>query len=525
MLKNNNIIREDDVEELLKLQNITKKFGNVVANDHINLSVGKGEIRALLGENGAGKSTLMNIIYGLYQPTSGEIFFDGRQVAIHSPKEAIHLGIGMVHQHFMLIPELSVVENLVLGRRSRREPFLDLEEAAEEIRKLSEMYGLDVDPKAKVCDLPVGSQQRVEIIKALYRGANVLILDEPTAVLAPQEAEHLGTVIRTLAEQGKTVIFITHKLMEARDLAHNITILRNGKTIVTVPARDKSNEELAQLMVGHPIATDLPRKKYAPGREALKISGLSMTAKDGKRLLDKINLTVHEGEIVAVAGVDGNGQSEVVEAVTGLRKITEGKVEFFNRDMSRTSVRDRIREGMGHIPQDRHKEGMALDMSLSDNMILETHGDKKFSRCGWIDYDKVNQYTGEMIEKYNVKATGYAAPAGSLSGGNQQKVVLAREVSREPKILIAAQPTRGLDISAVEFVHRKLLESRDSGVAILMISTELEECLSLSDRLAVMHQGRIMGVMNREEYDVEKIGLMIAGVHDGERKNEDKTER
>ena len=515
MLKNNNIIREDDVEELLKLQNITKKFGNVVANDHINLSVGKGEIRALLGENGAGKSTLMNIIYGLYQPTSGEIFFDGRQVAIHSPKEAIHLGIGMVHQHFMLIPELSVVENLVLGRRSRREPFLDLEEASEEIRKLSEMYGLDVDPKAKVCDLPVGSQQRVEIIKALYRGANVLILDEPTAVLAPQEAEHLGTVIRTLAEQGKTVIFITHKLMEARDLAHNITILRNGKTIVTVPARDKSNEELAQLMVGHPIATDLPRKKYAPGREALKISGLSMTAKDGKRLLDKINLTVHEGEIVAVAGVDGNGQSEVVEAVTGLRKITEGKVEFFNRDMSRTSVRDRIREGMGHIPQDRHKEGMALDMSLSDNMILETHGDKKFSRCGWIDYDKVNQYTGEMIEKYNVKATG----------GNQQKVVLAREVSREPKILIAAQPTRGLDISAVEFVHRKLLESRDSGVAILMISTELEECLSLSDRLAVMHQGRIMGVMNREEYDVEKIGLMIAGVHDGERKNEDKTER
>jgi len=517
MLKNNNIIREDDVEELLKLQNITKKFGNVVANDHINLSVGKGEIRALLGENGAGKSTLMNIIYGLYQPTSGEIFFDGRQVEIHSPKEAIHLGIGMVHQHFMLIPELSVVENLVLGRRSRREPFLDLEDASEEIRKLSEMYGLDVDPKAKVCDLPVGSQQRVEIIKALYRGANVLILDEPTAVLAPQEAEHLGTVIRTLAEQGKTVIFITHKLMEARDLAHNITILRNGKTIVTVPARDKSNEELAQLMVGHPIATDLPRKKYAPGREALKISGLSMTAKDGKRLLDKINLTVHEGEIVAVAGVDGNGQSEVVEAVTGLRKITEGKVEFFNRDMSRTSVRDRIREGMGHIPQDRHKEGMALDMSLSDNMILETHGDKKFSRCGWIDYDKVNQY--------NVKATGYAAPAGSLSGGNQQKVVLAREVSREPKILIAAQPTRGLDISAVEFVHRKLLESRDSGVAILMISTELEECLSLSDRLAVMHQGRIMGVMNREEYDVEKIGLMIAGVHDGERKNEDKTER
>ena len=324
MLKNNNIIREDDVEELLKLQNITKKFGNVVANDHINLSVGKGEIRALLGENGAGKSTLMNIIYGLYQPTSGEIFFDGRQVAIHSPKEAIYLGIGMVHQHFMLIPELSVVENLVLGRRSRREPFLDLEEASEEIRKLSEMYGLDVDPKAKVCDLPVGSQQRVEIIKALYRGANVLILDEPTAVLAPQEAEHLGTVIRTLAEQGKTVIFITHKLMEARDLAHNITILRNGKTIVTVPARDKSNEELAQLMVGHPIATDLPRKKYAPGREALKISGLSMTAKDGKRLLDKINLTVHEGEIVAVAGVDGNGQSEVVEAVTGLRKITEG---------------------------------------------------------------------------------------------------------------------------------------------------------------------------------------------------------
>ena len=276
MLKNNNIIREDDVEELLKLQNITKKFGNVVANDHINLSVGRGEIRALLGENGAGKSTLMNIIYGLYQPTSGEIFFGGRQVAIHSPKEAIHLGIGMVHQHFMLIPELSVVENLVLGRRSRREPFLDLEEASEEIRKLSEMYGLDVDPKAKVCDLPVGSQQRVEIIKALYRGANVLILDEPTAVLAPQEAEHLGTVIRTLSEQGKTVIFITHKLMEARDLAHNITILRNGKTIVTVPAREKSNEELAQLMVGHPIATDLPRKEYAPGREALKISGLSM---------------------------------------------------------------------------------------------------------------------------------------------------------------------------------------------------------------------------------------------------------
>lgn len=510
---------------LIKMEQIGKTFGAVKALENVDFELKKGEIHALLGENGAGKTTLMKVLYGMYRADKGSLYYEDKKVEINNSREAIELGIGMVHQHFMLIPELSVVENLVLGRHSRREPFLDLEEASEEIRKLSEMYGLDVDPKAKVCDLPVGSQQRVEIIKALYRGANVLILDEPTAVLAPQEAEHLGTVIRTLAEQGKTVIFITHKLMEARDLAHNITILRNGKTIVTVPARDKSNEELAQLMVGHPIATDLPRKKYAPGREALKISGLSMTAKDGKRLLDKINLTVHEGEIVAVAGVDGNGQSEVVEAVTGLRKITEGKVEFFNRDMSRTSVRDRIREGMGHIPQDRHKEGMALDMSLSDNMILETHGDKKFSRCGWIDYDKVNQYTGEMIEKYNVKATGYAAPAGSLSGGNQQKVVLAREVSREPKILIAAQPTRGLDISAVEFVHRKLLESRDSGVAILMISTELEECLSLSDRLAVMHQGRIMGVMNREEYDVEKIGLMIAGVHDGERKNEDKTER
>lgn len=505
------------MEELLKLQNITKKFGNVVANDNINLSVKKGEIRALLGENGAGKSTLMNIIYGLYQPTSGHIYYDGKIVMIHSPKEAIRLGIGMVHQHFMLIPELSVVENLVLGKKQKG-LFLDLEEAAKSIRELSEKYGLDVDPKAIIKDLPVGSQQRVEIIKALYKGANILILDEPTAVLAPQEAEHLGKIIKTLSSQGKTVIFITHKLMEARELAHNITVLRNGKTVTTVAAKEKSNEELAQLMVGHPIASELPRKKYCPGREALRIKNITLNSKEGKCLLDNINIIVHEGEIVSVAGVDGNGQSELVEVVTGLKKASEGHIEFLEKEVSDISIHDRLLEGMAYIPQDRHKEGMVLEMSLSDNMILETHDQKPFSKKGWIDYEKVNQYTTDMIEKFNVKATGYKALAKSLSGGNQQKIVLAREVSRNPRILIAAQPTRGLDISAVEFVHRLLLEARDKGVAILLISTELEECLSLSDRVIVMHQGQIMGDLSRNEYDIEKIGLMIAGVKDGEAK-------
>lgn len=500
-------------EPHLVLKEICKVFDTVVANDHINLKVERGEVHALLGENGAGKTTLMNILYGLYKPTSGEIFLNGEHVHIFSPKEAIRLGIGMVHQHFMLIPELSVVENLVLGMKSGREPFLDLKNASRQISELSEMYGLDIDPKSKVRDLPVGSQQRVEIVKALFRGADLLILDEPTAVLTPQETRQLGKIIETLTKQNKTVIFITHKLEEVMNMADKVTILRDGKAIANVDSSDYSKETLAQLMVGRPISDNLPRKAFNPGNIALDVKDLQSHEKRVQESLKGVSITVREGEILAVAGVDGNGQTELVESIIGLKKVNHGSITIYDTDVTRKSIVQRMDLGLAYIPQDRHKEGIALSMNLSENMIVETYNKKPFSNAGWLNYKKVNDFTDEMIREYHIKATGHEALGRNLSGGNQQKVVLARELSRNLKILVAVQPTRGLDVSAVEFVHTKILEARDEGMAILLISTELEECFSLCDRLVVMFEGKIAGELSRSEIELEKVGLMISGAY------------
>lgn len=500
----------------LQMKNICKNFGSVQANKNVNLQIERGEVHALLGENGAGKSTLMNILYGLLRPSSGEILINGERVEFHSPMDAIAHGIGMVHQHFMLIPEFSVAENIALGVPSSTEPFLNLKEISDKIIELSETFNLDIDPGAKIRDLPVGSQQRVEIVKALFRGAELLILDEPTAVLTPQEASGLSDIIRRLTCEGKTVIFITHKMEEVESLANHVTILRDGSSVDTVESRSLTRKQLACLMVGHDLKDELPRAALNPGKEALRIDQLCCNAKRRQEELKDVSLTLHEGEILAIAGVDGNGQTQLAEAIVGLLKAKSGTVSIYGEDVTQQSVRKRQEKGLAYIPQDRHREGIALDLSLSENLIVETHNQEPFSKKGWLNYKTVHQATDELIEKYHIKATGHKALGKNLSGGNQQKMVLARELSRQPRLLIAAQPTRGLDIAAVEFIHTKLLEARDAGMAILLISTEVEECFALADRLAVMFDGEILQVMSRGEWNLERVGLLIAGVRETE---------
>lgn len=512
------------VRHCLLMKNICKNFGTVQANKNVNLQIEQGEIHALLGENGAGKSTLMNILYGLLQPSSGEIFIQGEKVEFQSPTDAIEHGIGMVHQHFMLIPEFTVAENIALGVPSTTEPFLNLKDIKKRILELSQSFGLDVDPDAKVRDLPVGSQQRVEIVKALFRGAELLILDEPTAVLTPQEAGQLSNIIRRLSSDGKTIIFITHKMEEVESLANHVTILRDGTSVDTVECRNYTKKQLACLMVGHELQDELPRSSLAPGKEVLRVEGLCCDAKRRQEELKSVSLAIREGEIMAIAGVDGNGQTQLAEAIIGLLKTKAGSVFMFGEDVTHQSVRGRQDRGLAYIPQDRHKEGLALELSLSENLIVETHGKEPFAKNGWLNYSAVNQATDSIIEEYHIKATGHEALGKNLSGGNQQKMVLARELSRKPKLLIAAQPTRGLDIAAVEFIHTKLLEARDTGMAILLISTELEECFALADRLAVMFDGEILQVMSRGEWNLERVGLLMAGVRETKPKQECKEE-
>lgn len=498
----------------LFMKNICKSFGPVQANRDINLVVNHGEVHALLGENGAGKSTLMNILYGMFRPTSGEIFMDGKKVEFNTPNDAIAHGIGMVHQHFMLIPEFSVAENIALGVPSSSEPFLNLDEVSRKITLLSQNYGFDITPSDKVRDLPVGSQQRVEIIKALFRGANLLILDEPTAVLTPQEAAQLSQIIRKLADDGKTIIFITHKMEEVEAVASHVTILRDGMSITTVESKSYTKQQLARLMVGRDLLEELPRSPFSPGKTVLSVQNLFCNAKRRQEELNDISLEVHEGEILAIAGVDGNGQTQLVEAIVGLLKTESGSIQLLGEDVTHQSISYRQDHGLAYIPQDRHKEGLALELSLAENTIVSIHGKEPFSRYGWLNYKIVRQKTDALIQEFNVKAPGNSALGKNLSGGNQQKMIFAREFSRNPKILIAAQPTRGLDVGAVEFVHTKLLEARDAGMAILVISTELEECFTLADRLAVMFDGQIMATLSREDLDLERVGLLIAGVRE-----------
>jgi general nucleoside transport system ATP-binding protein len=472
-------------------------------------------VHALLGENGAGKSTLMNVLYGLYKPDEGEILVEGRQVSISSSADAIRLGIGMVHQHFMLIPVMSVVENIVLGAEPQRRGQLDLAAARVRVRDLSVRYGLTVEPDAIIEEIGVGQQQRVEILKALYRDARVLILDEPTAVLTPQEVDELFAVLRSLVARGTSIILITHKLHEVLEVADRISVLRRGKKVATLERAGASEDGLAELMVGRAVLLDVTRGAAHPGDKMLAVHDLWVLDDRGLDAVRGLSMDVHAGEIVAIAGVDGNGQSELVQALAGMRTPSAGHIELHGADVTRATPREAADAGVGHIPEDRQRHGLVLDFSLAENVILHDYDREPISRHHWLDRDAMATRAAEWIELYDVRGGGPATPASALSGGNQQKVVLAREIQSNPRVLIAAQPTRGLDVGAIEYVHRRLVEQRDEGKAVLLVSLELEEILSLSDRILVIYEGRIVGEFPPTATE-EELGLATTGGGMGE---------
>jgi general nucleoside transport system ATP-binding protein len=495
---------------LLELRGITKRFPGVVANDHVDFDLVKGEVHALLGENGAGKSTLVNILYGLYHPDEGEIRLNGSPLRIDSPRVAIDNGIGMVHQHFMLIPVLSVAENIVLGVEPHSGPFLDLDTAQERVRELSQRFGLAVRPEARVDSISVGMQQRVEILKALYRGAEILILDEPTAVLTPQEAEELFAIVRSLQAEGKSIIFITHKLNEVLQIADRITTLRFGKRVETVPREGATQESLARMMVGREVVLRVEKPPAQPGETLLAAENLVIVDDRGLESVRGVSFELHAGEIVGIAGVDGNGQSELIDALTGLRHPASGTIVVGGRDVTTAGARDVLDHGMGHIPEDRQLRGLVLDFSLAENLALHDFRKPPESRFGWLFPRRLIERARRLLTEFDVRGGGPETPAASLSGGNQQKVVIAREVSRDPRVLVAAQPTRGLDVGAIEFVHRRLVAERDEGRAILLVSFELEEILSLSDRILVVYEGRIVGEY-APDVSEEELGFAMTG--------------
>ncbi len=498
---------------VLKMVNVCKYFAGVRANYNVNLQVRKGEVHALLGENGAGKSTLMNVLYGLYRPTSGEIYLDGNKVEITSPGKAISLGIGMVHQHFMLVPALSVIENVVMGTKSGKHGILDLKKAEKKFMEIANHYHMEIDPHAMVWQLTVGQQQRLEILKAIYRGAKLFILDEPTAVLTPQEVNELFKMIRLLTSQGNTVIFISHKLNEVMEICDRMTVLRLGEVVGTVNAKETTKQDLAKMMVGKAVFFDY--KKAAPQLEkqktVLEIKNLECFNNRGLKALNQLNLEVKSGEILGIAGVDGNGQTELVEAITGLIKVTGGNIKINGKDVTNKKPLDILKRKVSHIPGDRLKYGVVLDMSLVENILLMNYFLPEFSKGEMLQLRYLKQYSKTLIEKYQVKTPSENELMRNLSGGNQQKVVLGRELERSPELLIAMQPARGLDIGATEFVQRNIIKERDNGTAVLLVSTELEEIYALSDRIAVMYEGEIMGIVT-PDIPIDKIGLMMAGI-------------
>lgn len=505
-------MRIDYDTKIIEMKNITKKFGDFVANDNIDLTVHKGEIHALLGENGAGKTTLMNILYGLYEPTFGEIYLNGKKTNITNPSVAIRNGIGMVHQHFMLVETFTVVENIILGMETtQRMGVLDINRATKEVEELSKKYGLHVDPNAKIHDITVGMQQRVEILKALYRGADILILDEPTAVLTPQEIDELMEIMRSLASQGKTIIIITHKLKEIKQVADYCTVIRRGKKVDTVKVADVTEEDLASMMVGRQVSFKVDKKEANVGDVVLKVDNL--VVKDNRKLnaVKGLSLELHRGEILGIAGVDGNGQSEFIEGITGLRPIESGRVILNGKDITNLSPKEIIENGMNTIPEDRQKRGLILDFTVAENMILENYHKEPFSTKGRLNHKAISDFSKELIEKFDIRPRDHMHIAGELSGGNQQKVILAREISNDPDVLIAAQPTRGLDVGAIEYVHKYLVEQRDHGKAVLLISFELDEIMNVSDRIAVIFNGKIVDVMDAKEADERTLGYLMAG--------------
>jgi simple sugar transport system ATP-binding protein len=499
------------VDPLVSLRGITKRFPGVLANDRVDLDIYPGTVHALLGENGAGKSTLMNVLYGLYQPEEGEIFIRGEKVRVTDPNVAIQHEVGMVHQHFMLVPPFTVAENIVLGSEPRWGLQFDLKKAVAAVEELSSKYGLKVDPLTRVENISVGMQQRVEILKALFRGAEVLILDEPTAVLTPQEVRELKQVVDNLAAQGKAIIFITHKLKEIMSMAQVVTVIRRGRIIKTLPTEGTTPAELASLMVGREVALQVEKKPQTPGEAVLRLEGL--TANNNRRLpaLRGVDLEVRRGEILGLAGVDGNGQTELVEVLAGLRRATGGRIILRDRDVTRASTHRRIRGGLGYIPEDRQKRGLVLDFSIEENLILANYRQKPFAHGPVLDQAFIRKNAERLVKEFDIRTPSTTTPASSLSGGNQQKVVVAREIDMDPDVLIAAQPTRGLDVGAIEFVHERLLHERGSQKAVLLVSFELDEILSLSDRIAVMYEGRIVDVLDAAEASEDVLGLLMSG--------------
>jgi simple sugar transport system ATP-binding protein len=483
----------------------------VVANEHVDLDLRRGEVHALLGENGAGKSTLMNVVYGLYSADEGEILVDGRGVRMHSSADAIDAGIGMVHQHFMLIPVMTVAENIVLAAEPHKGPFLDMDAASEKVRDLSNRYGLAVNPDAKVEDIGVGMQQRAEILKALYRNAKVLILDEPTAVLTPQEARELFQVLQELKKRGTSIILITHKLDEVLAVADRISVLRRGKKVDTIDRAEATERSLAEMMVGRPVLLQVERGESKPGEVALEVDDLWVHDERGLDAVRGLSLTVRAGEIVGIAGVDGNGQTELIEAIAGMRRPYRGRITVAARDITTASPRQSTRAGVGHIPEDRHRHGLVLDFSLAENSALHDYNRPPIGKRGWLNPRAMWERAKGFISMFDVRGGGPGTPARSLSGGNQQKIVLAREIQSNPALLLAAQPTRGLDVGAIEFVHRRLVEQRDSGHGVLLVSFELDEVLDLADRILVMYQGAVVLERAAGATDERELGLAMTG--------------
>lgn len=499
------------MEQVIEMKGITKVFPGTIANEDVDFTLLKGETHVLLGENGAGKTTLMNILYGLYQQEKGDIYIKGEKVRLTSPNDAIKRGIGMVHQHFMLVHNFTVAENIVLGTEPRKGLNLDTAKAIKEVEEIADKYGFNIDPKAVIEDISVGQQQKVEILKALYRGAEILILDEPTAVLTPQEIEELGVIIDNLKAEGKSVILITHKLKEVMSMSDRVTIIRRGKVTGIVNTKDTSIDELAELMVGRKVKLVVDKKPSNPKEVTLEIENLHAKDSRGLPAVKGVNLTIRGGEILGIAGVDGNGQTQLIEVLTGLRKPESGKITLKGKDIYGKSSREINDSGMGHIPEDRHKRGLILSYSLFENAILGMQHKAPFSKKGVLNYGKIREYAQRIIKEFDVRTPSDEVSASALSGGNQQKLIVAREISKDPELLIASQPTRGVDVGAIEFIHRRLVEERDSGKAVLLVSFELDEILALSDRIAVMYDGEIVGILNKDEADEQKLGVLMAG--------------
>ena len=495
----------------IEMLNITKKFGDFYANKDITIQVKNNEIHALLGENGAGKSTLMSVLFGMYHQEAGVIKLDGKEVDIKDPKHANKLGIGMVHQHFKLIKNFTVAENIILGMEEVKGGKIDLDSAAEKISDLSKKYGLEVDPRALVGDISVGMQQRVEILKMLYRDANILIFDEPTAVLTPQEIEELIVIMKQLTKEGKSIFLITHKIKEIQAVADRCTVIRRGNVIGTVEIGNVTDQELADMMVGRSVSFKTEKAPSNPTTDALVIKDLVVKDSRGIEAVKGLDLTVRHGEVVGIAGVDGNGQSELIQALSGLRAIESGSIQLDGKDITKLPTRQRTEGGLGHIPEDRHKHGLVLQMGLDENIGIQTYYKEPLSKNGFLNKKAFVDLAERLIEEFDVRTPSPTVAAGALSGGNQQKAIIAREIDRDPSLLIAAQPTRGLDVGAIEYIHKRLIDQRNKGKAVLLMSFELDEILNVADRIAVMYEGRIVDVLETKETNETELGLLMAG--------------